>query len=235
MSPLPADARMLFLHHSTGQAIWDGGVPEWFSRYNAEHATAYDISEQAFPKNDPYGWNNYPYDYWNIWVKHAGPKTYRGEPTLEILTPKYDLIVWKHCFPVSEVEPDSGNPEVSSSDKRLENYQLQYLALRDKMRSFPDTRFVVWTSAALVRDATDTAPADRSRTFVDWVRRIWDQPGDNVYVWDFWQLETDGGRYLADANAAGGGDSHPNARFAERVAPQFAQRLVDVVEGRGDG
>lgn len=32
--------KIIFLHHSTGQVIWNGGVPEWFARYNAEHGTS---------------------------------------------------------------------------------------------------------------------------------------------------------------------------------------------------
>jgi len=232
-SAMPTTAKILFLHHSTGEVIWNGGVPAWFTSYNAQHGTRYQITEQAFPKNDPYGWNNYPYDYWNIWVRHAGAKAYQGEPTLEMLATRYDVIVWKHCFPVSNVIPDIGRPNISSSDKRLENYKLQYEALKQKMRSFPNTRFVVWTSSALIKSASNDAEADRSRAFVDWVRGTWDERGDNIYVWDFWQLETGGGRYLAPSNA-GGGDSHPNATFAKRVAPAFAQRVVDAIEGRGD-
>jgi hypothetical protein len=232
-SAMPISTKILFLHHSTGEVIWKGGVPAWFTSYNAQHGTSYQITEQAFPKNKPYGWNNYPYDYWNIWVRHAGSTAYQSEPTLEMLAAQYDVIVWKHCFPVSNVLPDNGRPNVASSDKRLENYKLQYEALKQKMRSFPNTRFVVWTSSALIKSASNEAEADRSRAFVDWVRGTWDERGDNIYVWDFWQLETEGGRYLAPGNA-GGGDSHPNATFANRVAPMFTQRVVDAIEGRGD-
>ena len=62
----------------------------------------------------------------------------------------------------------------------------------------------------------------------------WDEPGDNIYVWDFRQLETEGGLYLLNEYAAAPGDSHPNSAFATRVAPYLGQRIVDVIEGRGD-
>ena len=45
-------------------------------------------------------------------------------------------------------------------------------------------------------------------------------------------LETDGGDVLTPAHASG--DSHPGDAFAAEVAPLFAKRLVDVIEGRGD-
>ena len=143
----PAKAKILFLHHSTGECVWNGGVKEWFTAYNKDNKTEYEIAEQNFPKDDPYGWNNYPYDYWNIWVKHAGSKEFKGEPTLEMLTPKYDVIVFKHCFPVSGIDEDIGKGDVASEDKRVENYKLQYDALKKKLHEFPKTKFIVWKPA----------------------------------------------------------------------------------------
>ncbi|MGB2975841.1 MAG: hypothetical protein WBD18_07365, partial [Phycisphaerae bacterium] len=229
----PNAARILFLHHSTGECVWNGGVADWFDAYNAAHGTRYAITEQAFPKDSPYGWENYPYDYWNIWVKNAGPKPFQKEPTLEILAPKYDLIVWKHCFPVSSIEADTGQPDVASSEKRIENYKLQYAALKAKMREFPKVRFLVWTGAALVKGETDAESARRACGFFNWVRNEWDEKGDNIFLWDFYALETERrSPYLKDAYAAG--DSHPNEAFSRKVAPLFCRRIVDVVQGRGD-
>ena len=225
-------ARVVFLHHSTGGVIWDGGVADALAAYNTAHTTDYQISERAFPSGSPYPWENYPYDYWNIWVNHAGNQAYLDEPTLEMLAADYDVIVWKHCFPVSDIEPDTGLPDITSSTKTLENYKLQYQALKAKMRAFPNTRFIVWTGAALLQTETDEARATRAQAFANWVKTTWDEPGDNIYVWDFRQLETEGGLYLLPKNAAG--DSHPGASFAAMVAPWFAQRVVDVIEGRGD-
>ena len=183
--PLPVDARILLLHHSTGECIWNGGVPQWLEAYNAGHGTRYAIEERNFPAEQPYGWENFPYDYWNIWVRHAGREPYKQEPTLEMLAPPYRLIVFKHCFPVSNIEPDTGRADVASSDKRLENYLLQYAALKSKLREFPNTRFLLWTGAAQVRGDIDEASARRARDFFAWVRGTWDEPGDNIYLWDF--------------------------------------------------
>jgi hypothetical protein len=225
------NAKILFLHHSTGGVIWGGGVADWIDTYNSTNGTSYAISEQAFP-DAPYPWANYPYDYWNIWISHAGNASYEGNPTLEMLTPDYQVIVWKHCFPVSGVGPDTGSPSVSSESKTLENYKLQYAALKDKMHAFPSTTFIVWTGAALKQSETNAEDAQRAKDFFDWVKGSWDEKGDNIFVWDFWQLETGGGLYLLDANASG--DSHPNDDFAKSTAPLFGQRVVDVIEGRGD-
>ena len=231
---MKTDAKIIFLHHSTGHCVWNGGVAEWFQTYNAQKKTSYSIAEQAFHKGKPYGWNNYPFDYWNIWVNHAGVSPFTEEPTLEMLTRDYDVIIWKHCFPVSCVTEDTGKPDVGSAEKRLENYKAQYAVLLQKMRSFPAVKFIAWTAAALTKNSTNEADATRAKAFVDWTVKEWDKKGDSVFLWDFNTLETEGGLYLADGNAANPNDSHPSEAFSRKAAPLFCRRIVDVVEGRGD-
>ena len=226
--------KIIFLHHSTGSNIWQGGVADWFDDYNDTNGTDYQITEQEFPQDSPYGWENYPYDYWNIWVNNAGDDYFQEEPTLEILTDQYEVIVWKHCFPVSDIEEDTGSPDISSSDKTIENYKLQYNALKNKMLEFPNNQFIVWIGAAQVQGATDSAMATRAKTFFDWVRNDWNETGDNIFVWDFYQLETEGELYLKNKYAEDPSNSHPNSQFAQTVAPYFAQRVVDVIEERGE-
>ncbi len=102
------------------------------------------------------------------------------------------------------------------------------------MHSFPDSRFIVWTGAALVQDSTSESAGEQAEIFFDWVRETWDDPGDNIYVWDFWELETEGGLYLLDTHGSSTTDSHPNSTFSTATAPLFAQRIVDVIEGNGD-
>ena len=42
--------RIVFLHHSTGGCIWQGGMSRWFARYNSKNNTNYIIGEQSFPQ-----------------------------------------------------------------------------------------------------------------------------------------------------------------------------------------
>ena len=234
-NPSPGNGtKIIFLHHSTGKNIWDGGVKDWLINYNEEHNTSYCIKEQNFPKESPYGWNNYPFDYWNIWVNHASEEPYKDEPTLEMITKKWDIVIWKHCFPVSDIEEDTGEPSVNSEIKRLENYKVQYEALKERMKEFNQTKFIVWTIPSLVEKATTEEEASRAKEFYEWVKNEWDEKGDNIFLWDFYELETEGGLYLKDKYAKSPDNSHPNEAFSETVAPFLAQRIVDVIEGRGD-
>lgn len=231
---LGSAAKVVFLHHSTGGYIWGGGVSDWITAYNTANFTNYQVTERTFPSSSypppSGGWQNYPYDYWNIWINGGGG----GEPTLDDLTADYDVIVWKHCFPVSNIAANTGSPDITSSRQTIENYQAQYNALKDKMHDFPNTRFIVWTGAALVQSATNADEATRARDFANWVKNTWDVDGDNIFVWDFRELETEGGLYLLPANARSANDSHPSDAFSDTAAPLFSQRIVDVIEGRGD-
>ncbi len=235
------DVRVLLLHHSTGQNVWDGGVPSWLETYNDEQGTSYGIGERSYP-DSPWPWDNYPSDYYRLWVEREGSRTEPGTEWLESMTEDYDVIIFKHCFPGGDIEPDAGQADPASGDKTLENYRAAYDSLKTKLQSFPDTRFIVWTLAirtqaemAALFGAEHTSMAERAREFVNWTKATWDEPGDNIYVWDFYALETEGSLYLRPEHAADpGGDSHPNATFCEAVAPLLGQRIVDVIEGRGD-
>jgi len=238
--------KIIFLHHSTGRVIYEAGnganriirrlfspktfTSQWFLDYNSANGTNYTIREQSFPNGNPYGWENYPFDYYNIWVKNAGDMPYLKEPTLEILTKQYDLIIFKHCFPVSDIEEDINKPDINSREKRLENYKLQYLALKEKLLQFPNTKFLIWTGAALVQSNTTQEKALRAKTFFDWVKNDWDTVEDNIFLWDFYELETEGGLYLKNEYANSLNDSHPGKSFAEKAAPLFCQRIIDVIQ-----
>lgn len=232
-APADTPVRIIYLHHSTGANIWNGGVPDRIADYNTANGTDYRITERPYP-DSPYPWNNYPYDYWKLWVDTTGPTGFDGQDTLDTLTDDYDLVVFKHCFPVSDIEADTGSADAGSDWKSLENYRRQYDALKARMHQFPAKKFIVWTGAALTQQSTSPESAERARQFFTWVRNSWDETGDNIFVWDFWSLETGGGLYLKAAYAADPYDSHPNATFSASVAPYVARRIIDVIEGSGD-
>lgn len=238
--------KILFLHHSTGEIIKNGGihqfpgigrfinqtplVSKWLKNYNRSNNTNYVFVDMYFPSKEKYGWKNYPYDYYNIWVKHAGNQPYLNEPTLEILTKHYNLIIIKHCYPVCNIEEDINRPDVDSSKKSLENYKLQYTALKQKMHEFPNTKFLIWTGAAQVESNISEEKAKRAKVFFEWVRKNWYSPDDNIYIWDFYELETEGTLYLKPEYASSPIDSHPNRSFARKVYKQFCKRIVEVIE-----
>jgi hypothetical protein len=240
---------ILFLHHSTGKIIWSGdnsliqkvkgklnmpsAVEKWFTNYNRKQGVDYRLTKQAFPKKEPYGWKNYPYDYYNIWVKNGHLDYFMEEPTLKTLTQSYQVIIFKHCYPGARIEADT-IADIDSEVKTLANYKLQYQALKEEMHKYPQTRFLVWTPAALTQSRTNEQQAMLTREFVNWVKTEWNEPGDNIFVWDFYDIETEGGLYLKEEYAQSSSDSHPNALLAQKAYPSLCQRIVDVIEDKGD-
>jgi hypothetical protein len=234
--------KIIFLHHSTGNNIWKGNtnkyinkltkindVQAYFKKYNRQNNTSYSIVDRIFPNQIPYGWKNYPYDYYNIWVKNAGEKSYMDEPTLEILTKEFEVIIFKHCYPVSKILPDTGSPDINSETKSIENYKLQYNALKKKMHEFPDNKFIVWTPAVFTRNELTEDEAKRTQEFYKWMIEEWDEKGDNIFVWDFYNYETEGQLYMLDKYAVGISNPHPNREFSARTAPLFCDFIIEVI------
>lgn len=245
------EVNIIYLHHSTGEVIWEGDLaqtlpeamekrprvksqlPVLFSYYNKKNSTSYSIVASVFPKAEIYGWNNYPFDYYNIWVKNAGEKAFLKEPTLEMLTDKYDIIIFKHCFPVGNILSDNEVADINSDRKSLQNYILQYLALRDKMHQFPENKFILFTGAVHVQAFISEEEAIRAREFHNWVTEVWDQPDDNIFLWDLYELQTEGDLYFQEEHAVSSTDSHPNKEFAGRASNLLFNRIIDVIENDG--
>lgn len=250
--------KIAFLHHSTGQNIWNGNRSTLFSKvfgrinhrlgrifyrkpalqghfddYNRKNNTSFNINELVFPKREPYGWHNYPFDYYNIWVKNGDKDEYQNEPTLDKLTKEYQVIIFKHCFPVSNIKPDNEHPDIDSDYKSLANYKLQYLALREKLYQYKDTIFIVFTGAARVQSQVSMEEGTRAKEFFRWVVSEWDKPDDNIFIWDLFELQTEGGVYFKDAYASSPADSHPSAAFSEHLAELLFNRIVDIIETKG--
>jgi hypothetical protein len=240
------DANIVFLHQSTGRNVWLGErelltkfssrfeqstVVKEMDAYNKKSGKKYAIKEQHFIKGGP----NQPYDYYNLWVKQAGEELAEGEPTLEMLTKEYDVIVWKHCYPYSHVITSEDSADINSNEKTLANYQLQYNALKEKMRSFPDVTFIVWTAPAVVAgDNTNEEEGKNAKEAVEWTKNVWNEAGDNIFIWDFRSLQTEGGLFLKDEYAKSKTDSHPNPEFSEKAAKLFVKRIIDVIENKGE-
>lgn len=252
------DINILYLHHSTGRIIWQGGdrslvaraagkispelakkiesrsgLPGLIAKHNKTSEVNYSVTKAEFPKKSPYGWNNYPFDYYNIWVKNSGKDYYLEEPSLEILTKNYQVIIFKHCYPVSNIQPDLDSADIDSEVKTIANYKLQYMALRDKLREFPDTKFILFTGAAQVKSKITEEEAMRAREFFTWAKDEWDQPDDNIFIWDLYSLETEGGLYFKEEYSRSSTDSHPGSEFAEKAVNLLFNRILDIVETSG--
>jgi len=85
------------------------------------------------------------------------------------------------------------------------------------------------------REAITESEAQRAKEFFDWVKNNWDQAHDNIYLWDLYTLETQGGLYLKDEFAVSSSDSHPNKEFAVMAVRLLFHRIIDVIDNKGNG
>jgi len=85
----------------------------------------------------------------------------------------------------------------------------------------------------LTESAVTESAASRARNFFDWVRNEWDQTGDNIFLWDLYELETEGDLYMQNKYAISPGDSHPNKLFAANAVRLLFNRIIDVIENNG--
>ncbi len=237
----------LFLHHSTGLGVWNGGdgqsVPTLLAEYNSAQETTYAITERSYP-SDVYPWENYPYDYWNLWLNGECSMSYPFNQCLGNMADEYDMIIFKHCFPGAAILEDQGDPDVSSAVKTLGNYKAQYRELRMLMDGYIGNRFLVWTLAPLHRLATTPEQAARAKAFVDWVNNDWlTEDGNahpNIFIFDFFgyaaeqSLTPENGqtyclRYEYEGSHTGS-DSHPNALANAVIAPLFLQAVIQAFD-----
>jgi hypothetical protein len=158
-----------------------------------------------------------------------------NEPTLEMLTKDYNVIIIKHCFAVSDILPDQDSADINSDLKTLSNYCLQYSVLKDKFHQFPNTKFILFTGASQVKSNTTEENGKRAREFFRWVTNEWDIPEDNIYLWDLYSLQTEGELYFRDKYARSADNSHPNKEFAGKVVKLLFNRIIDIIENDGRG
>lgn len=212
--------RIHFLHHSTGRNLIDeGGVYDLFNKYNQEHNTTFQFSDEW---STPSG--NYPYDYY---IDTFSPER------LKNCTDTCDVIIFKHCFPGSDILEDTGYPDINSSERSLENYKLQYRALRDRFDQYPDTKFLIMTIPPLHRNHPEATPekAVRAQKFAKWIMGEFlteNGPHYNIEVFDFRSLLTGPDGYLKyeyeinhDDN-----DCHPNKLANETIGPLFFNAII---------
>jgi uncharacterized protein YjdB len=235
---------VIFLHHSTGGGVYyEGNVAAWIDNYNTQHSTSYNVTERSYP-NTPYPWQNYPYDYWNLWINNGCDNSDPDIECLSGLCANYNVIIFKHCFPGSDIVADDPSPTISSPKQTVANYKLQYRALRDLMDTYPNNKFIVWTLAPNHRLATNDADAARAKQFVDWVKNEWlSEDGEshpNIYIFDFWGIVAESNPSPVNGKvnclkydyelSHNDYNSHPNPLANETAGPVFAQFIVNTIE-----
>ena len=140
---------------------------------------------------------------------------------------QYDVIAFKSCFPVSDIQ----------SDDQLAEYRSYYLSIRDRMDQYPNKIFIVVTSPPQVAAYTEPEAAARARAFADWLTSDEYLRGHpNVFAFDLFDLLADPSTNTLRADyQADEDDAHPNELANQTIGPLFADSIHQAVRAYTPG
>jgi hypothetical protein len=240
--------RLIFIHHSTGEN-WLRDDYGGLGRALAEN--------NYFVSDTNYGWgpdaigDRTDIPNWPEWFR--GPESPRYMEALfqengqnsEYSRPLADpggenqVILFKSCFPNSELEGNPDDPPAPGDGLTVSNAKYIYNDLLNYFATRPDKLFVAITAPPV----QNRANAANARAFNLWLMQDWlaSYPYPNVAVFDFYnvlthrdnhhrflngQIEyiTSNGRNTS-AYASSGDDDHPNAAGSRKATDEFVPLL----------
>ncbi len=162
------------------------------------------------------------------------------KPFADILA-ENDVIIMKHCFPASDVLPDTGKADPSSTRQSIENYLAVYRELRQKFDANPGRLFILWTLPPRHRlyepaEGDQAGNAARASHFSAWLKTEFlteGGPHPNIRVWDFRGLLMDPAtnflrqEYELNHRIP---DSHPNRQGNNVAGPALADFIASAVK-----
>ena len=212
-------SRIIFLHHSTGanlieqgdvrRRLTDLGYEFYDHGYNDDGLVLADGTPSGRNFDVP-GDNTDPDGFADIFTQ---PLRDPPDNTFSQLM-DYDVIAFKSCFPVSNIE----------SDEQLAEYESHYLSIRSRMDEYPDKIFIVVTPPPETPADTDSQAAARARAFTDWLASAEYLGGHpNVFTFNFFDLLADPSTNMLRADYQGDeNDAHPNELANRTIGPLFA-------------
>ncbi len=167
------------------------------------------------------------------------------------------IVMFKSCFPNSNVDPNENEPGDPFGDHSIANYKAiyrhpggtghtyeangdTYHPLEDIFAANPDTLFIPVTSPPLRDEETDDEMSHAARVFNNWLKSEW-LPGyvsrtglHNVAVFDLFNELAYPDNHASQPNRLQSGydtdDSHPNDAANARLTAVFATNTVNVID-----
>ena len=211
-------SQIIFLHHSVGaNLVQQGGVRQGLTDlgyefsdhgYNGDGLTLADGAPAGRDFGVPDD-NTNPDGFAGIF---AQPLNDPPDNTFSNLM-QYDVIVFKSCYPVSNIQ----------SDDQLAEYKSYYLTIRTRMDQYPNKIFIVVTPPPEIPAETDPQAAARARDFADWLASSEYLEGHpNVVTFNFFDLVADPASNMLRAGyRTDESDAHPNELANQTVGPLF--------------
>ncbi|MEN8171955.1 MAG: carbohydrate binding domain-containing protein [Chloroflexota bacterium] len=244
----PAEpVKLIFIHHSTGE--------NWLADDYGDLGITLS-GNNYFVSDTNYGWgpdgigDNTDIPNWMQWFRSDQTLTYmdalfnesgqNASYTRTIHDPggENQIIMFKSCFPNSELEGDPNDPPGTYEDMSVAGAKFVYNQILTYFATRPDKLFIVITAPPL----SDSTYADNARAFNQWLVHDWLSENNytlnNVAVFDFYNVLTgpDAHHRYINGNiehAVGGnntlhypsGDDHPSQGGSRKATGEFVSLL----------
>lgn len=219
-----ATARMIFMHHSVGRGLLERGKLR-------EQLLNRSILVKGATFGDELG-EDTDMNFWlekfrtrmpQILSFKAHPNQYRSDNIPN------DIVVFKSCFPNSDLVADGTEPgDPSVPVRTIANYKALFAQLKLEFAKYANTLFIYLTAPPLVPESTTPENANRARVFNGWlvnefVPSYKQETGlDNFAAFDLFAVLSDRENVLkAEYRQNIEGDSHPNTRGSRTAVEAF--------------
>lgn len=234
--PMESDGsytNIIFLHHSTGQAlITEGNVRPlltelgyqfWDHGFNHTGLVRPDGTPTGAHYRIPGSLGRGNTDVDGLAELFSQPVTNPPSNAFSRLL-QHEVIIFKSCFPNSAIK----------SDAMYEQFQTWYLEIRDVVDQHPDHVFILVTTPPLHPLATNPDEAGRARSMANWLTSDEYLKGHpNLFVFDFFDLLADPETNMLSARyqlAPDEPNSHPNRLANETIGPLFVEFIDEAVQ-----
>lgn len=242
--------KLIFIHHSTGENWLTDGYGDLGSTLGQNN---------YFVSDTNYGWG--PDAIGDRTDIYNWPEWFRGPDSSRYLEALYaesgqnsgytrtlpdpggenQIIMFKSCFPNSNLEGSPDDPPAQGDGLTVSNAKYVYNDLLNYFVTRPDKLFVVITAPPL----QDSSYAANARAFNNWLMQDWLRENNyalnNVAVFDFYNVLSDrdnhhhfinGGIEWINSHGRGtsayptsGDDDHPNAAGSRKATEEFVPLL----------
>ena len=246
--PPATTLKLIFIHHSCGE--------NWLADDNGGLARAL-AKNNYFVSDTNYGWgpdaigDRTDIENWPEWFTGPQSRSYLAAlyKENEIHSPyrrtladpggENRIVMFKSCFPNSELEGGPNDPPRRGDGLTVGNAKAIYLELLNYFAAHPEKLFVAVTAPPV----QDRSHSKNARAFNTWLVQDWlkDYPGANVAVFDFYNVLTGRGNHHTVKNKAvvyvtntgrntlvfpaGSGDDHPDRSGNTKATGEFLPLL----------
>jgi hypothetical protein len=223
--------QLLFLHHSVGKGWLEGGGLKAALMANSIGVHDATYGDEIGEQTDMVDWlPKFKNDMERVLIFDRSPNGYYQDGR------QNDVIMFKSCFPNSDIKEDGQAPgNVSDKAKTTWNYRAVFAELQGIMAKYPNKLFIYVTAPPLVPYETKPENAKRARDFNNWIKNDYvaeyaKQTGQsNLLVFDLFDILTDKDNCLKADYRYNDRDSHPNPAGGQAATAAF----IDFLKSKG--